>query len=121
MIKIVESKEFAKGLIQSFWQSYAQVFFSENRVLAFILITVSFFNIDAGVGGALSTIVTNAVALAVGLNSEYVKKGVFGYNSLLVGLGIGLSFQLTVISLILILFASLLTLLFTIFFQGVLG
>ena len=76
-----------------FLNSYTQVFFSDNRVFAIILLLVSFLDLYAGLCGALSIIISNLLARGMGFNDWLIGKGYYGYNPLLVGLGFGLTFQ----------------------------
>ncbi len=103
---------------EGFLNSYSQIFFSDNRWLAFLLLLVSFLDPYAGTGGALSVIISNLAAQSLGFHSFYIRKGYYGYNSLLVGLGFGLTFNLGAAWFLLIFVAALLTLLFTIAIQG---
>ncbi len=82
---------------------------------------VSFFDVWAGIAGLISVIITNVAAYAIGFNSFNIKNGYYGFNTLLVGLGIGIQFVPSTEMYILVFFASLLTLLLTVAFEGILG
>ncbi len=101
--------------------SYSQVFFSSNTVLASILLLVSFFDYTAGISGLLAVMVGIFLAQTMDMDKASIRLGMFSFNNLLVGLGIGLYFQLSIILLIVVVFASVLTSFFTITLQGVLG
>jgi urea transporter len=101
--------------------SYALVFFSNNQVFAWILLIVTFFDYIAGLAGLLAILISNSVAWLAGLNVEKIRKGYYGFNSLLVGLGLGLFFAATPEFLVILIFSSLLTLLLTITLEGVIG
>ena len=75
--------------------SYALVFFSNNRAFAWILLIVTFFDYISGLAGLVSIIISNSVAWLAGLNIDKIRKGYYGFNSLLVGLGLGLFFAAT--------------------------
>ncbi len=105
---------------EGFLNSYSQIFFSDHRWLAFGLLLVSFLDPYAGMAGALSVIISNLTAQSLGFYSFYIRKGFYGYNSLLVGLGFGLTFSQGPAFYLLIFVAALLTLLFTIAIQGIL-
>lgn len=113
-----ELKNILKIQGEGFLNSYSQVFFSDNRWLAILLLIVSFLDPYAGIAGALSVIVSNLTARSMGFYTFYITKGYYGYNSLLVGLGFGLTFNPGPAFYLLLLAASLLTLLFTIAIQG---
>ncbi len=97
------------------------VFFSKNPVFAAILLLISFFDPIAGLSGFLAVITSNLVAYLIGFNRYNILSGIYGFNSLLVGLGIGVYFQFSTELFILIVFASVLTLFLTLFFEGVIG
>ncbi|MUP40011.1 urea transporter [Labilibaculum euxinus] len=101
--------------------SYAQVFFSRNKAFAVLLLVVSFFDPWAGTAGLISILTANLVAGKMGFSSYYIKDGSYGFNSLLVGLGIGLYFQPGLEITVLVILSSILTLFICLFLQGVLA
>ena len=68
--------------------SYSQVFFSKSKVLAIFLVFISFFDYGAGIGGLLSVLAANLLGYLLGYNEYYLKNGFYGFNALLVGLGV---------------------------------
>ena len=108
---------FFSGIINS----YTQVFFSNNRIFAAILIIVSFFDFWAGTSGLFAVVISNAMAYLIGLNQTNIKKGYYGFNSLLVGLGFGIYYQPGVPFFVILAFAAMLTVLLTLWFEGVIG
>jgi urea transporter/murein DD-endopeptidase MepM/ murein hydrolase activator NlpD len=107
-----------KSHLEGFRNSYTQIFFSDNKWFAILLIGVSFMDIYAGLCGALSVIISNLLAQSMGFNDWLIRKGYYGYNSLLVGLGFGLTFHPGIPFFLLIPVSALLTFLFTVAFQG---
>ncbi|MDM8160927.1 urea transporter [Labilibaculum sp. K2S] len=101
--------------------SYAQVFFSRNKAFAVLLLVVSFFDPWAGTAGLISILTANLVAGKMGFSTYYIKDGSYGFNSLLVGLGIGLYFQPGLEIAVLVILSSILTLFICLFLQGVLA
>lgn len=99
--------------------SYAQVFFSRNKAFAVLLLVVSFFDPWAGTAGLISILTANLVAYKMGFSTYYIKDGSYGFNSLLVGLGIGLYFQPGLEIAVLVILSSILTLFICLFLQGV--
>ncbi|MCY1635977.1 urea transporter [Marinifilum sp. D737] len=99
--------------------SYAQVFFSRNKAFALLLLLVSFFDLWAGIFGLISIVTANVIAFIMGFPSVYIKDGTYGFNSLLVGLGIGLYFQPGIEITLLVVLSSVLTLFISLFLQGV--
>ena len=113
------------GKISTFFQgvlrSYSQVFFSESYWFAIPLIVVSFFNVSAGFCGLLSVLTANLAASFLKFDKLTTTKGFYGFNSLLVGLGLGYYYELTLLIIVFAIFSGFLTLLITIALQGVLG
>ena len=114
-------KAVSTPFLTSILNSYSQIFFSNNRLFAIILLIVSFFDLYAGLSGVIAVLITNGAASLIGFNKKNISAGFYGFNSLLVGLGIGITYQFTIEFFILLIFASLLTLLLTIMLEGVIG
>ncbi len=116
-IKMIKGNE----IVGSVLNSYSQVFFSSSKLLAVFLVVISFFDYGAGIGGLLAVMVANSLALFLGYNRYYFTTGLYGFNALLVGLGVGLFYEPSVEVFLLIAISSVLTFFLTIVFQGVLG
>jgi urea transporter/murein DD-endopeptidase MepM/ murein hydrolase activator NlpD len=104
--------------VEGFRNSYTQVFFSDHPGFALILLLVSFMDLYAGLSGVIAVILSNLLAQTMGFNEWLIRKGYYGYNSLLVGLGFGLTFHPGLVFFLLIPVAALMTFLFTVAFQG---
>ncbi|RLD60500.1 MAG: peptidase M23, partial [Bacteroidetes bacterium] len=103
---------------KSFINSYSQIFFTKNKTLGVILLVVSFFDFWTGFSGLLAVIATNIAANLLNFSKYNIKAGLYGFNSLLVGLAAGITFQPGIHVLIIIFFLSLLTLFITIALEG---
>ncbi len=114
-------KHTSEILLSSTLQSYAQIFFSNSAWFGIVLMIVSFFDVWAGLAGLFSVVATNVAAYLIGLNTFNIKNGYYGFNTLLVGLGIGMQFTPSLEMYLLVFFASLLTLLLTVVSEGVVG
>jgi len=114
-------KEFLKGCFEGILKSYSQIFFSDKKLFSIILILVSFADIYAGLAGILSVLVANITAVMMGLDRNVIKKGIYGYNSLLVGLSLGIFYSPGPVLFVLILLASILTLFISVSLHGVIG
>jgi urea transporter/murein DD-endopeptidase MepM/ murein hydrolase activator NlpD len=110
-----------RSFFQAIPNSYALIFFSNNQVFAWILIVVTFFDYISGMAGLLSIIISNLVAWLAGLNLDKIRRGYYGFNSLLVGLGLGLFFAATPEFLLILVFSALLTLFLTVALEGIIG
>ena len=109
------------SFVSSIVNSYTQVFFSNSRIFALVLITVSFFDFWAGLSGLIAIIVSNTMAYLIGFNRGNIKKGYYGFNSLLVGLALGVYYQPGPEFFIVLGFSSMLTLFLTLMVEGVIG
>jgi urea transporter len=110
-----------RSFFQGIPNSYALIFFSNNQVFAWILMIVTFFDYISGLAGLLSIIISNLVAWLAGLNLDKIRRGYYGFNSLLVGLGLGLFFSFTPAFLLILVFSALLTLFLTVALEGIIG
>jgi len=110
-----------KDILYSVLNSYSQIFFSTSKVLAAFLVLISFFDYGAGIGGLIAVAVANLLAYYLGYNTYFLKSGLYGFNSLLVGLGVGLAFQPSVELYVLVAISAITCFFLTIVFQGVLG
>ena len=109
------------SFVSSVLNSYTQVFFSDSRIFAVILIGVTFFDFWAGASGMIAVLVSNILAYLIGFSRIHIKKGYYGFNSLLVGLGLGVYYQPGMQYFIVLGFAALLTLFLTLWLEGVVG
>jgi urea transporter len=117
MIKKEDIRLFLAGIPNS----YSQVFFSDNRVFALILILITFFDFYTGLLGLLSVLTTNLTGFFLGFDRKIISKGLFGFNSLLVGLGLGIYFHPDILLIVVVVLAAILTLLISVTLQGVIG
>ena len=99
--------------------SYSQIFFSKNKILGILLLLVSFFDFWTGLGGLLAVLVSNQTAIWFKFNKLNIEKGLYGFNSLLVGLGTGIMFQPSLASLFLLIVLAIFTLFVTLTIEGV--
>jgi urea transporter len=108
---------FFKGILNS----YSQIFFSDSRLFAVLLVLVSFVDIYAGFAGIVSVLVTNMTGVLFGFDKRVITKGVYGFNSLLVGLCLGIYFTPGLLLTIIIILAAIMTLLIAVSMQGIIG
>lgn len=108
-------------ILKSVLLSYSQIFFSNNLWFAGILVMVSFFDLWGGLSGLLAVILANVMALMIGFNRANIKQGYYGFNALLVGLGIGVYYTPSVEFYFILVVAVLLTLFITVMLDGVIG
>ncbi len=107
--------------VQALLNSYTQIFFSNSLVFGALIMLVTFFDFWAGLSGITAVLVANGLAYIIGFNRFNIRSGYYGFNSLLVGLGIGVYFKPGLELFLVIAFAALLTLFITIALEGVIG
>jgi len=107
-----------KNIGNSLLNSYAQIFFSDGKLLGAILLLISFFNINAGISGLIAIAVSNLTAYLIGLNNQKIITGYYGFNSLLVGLGLGVFYNFSFAFILILIFAALLTFFITVVIEG---
>ncbi len=110
-----------KDILYSILNSYSQVFFSTSKTLSVFLVVISFFDYGAGMGGLVAVLIANLLAWGMGYNTFFLRSGLYGFNALLVGLGIGLFYQPSLQVFVLIAISALICFFLTVVFQGVLG
>jgi urea transporter len=98
--------------------SYSQVFFSRHKTFALLLILVTFFDWISGLSGLVAVVTANLAAIIMGFHRNSMSQGFYGFNSLLVGLGMGLFYQPGIEFFTVLVFASLFTFFLTIWLQG---
>ncbi|WP_443945703.1 urea transporter [Pedobacter sp. AW1-32] len=74
--------------------SYAILFFSQNKVFGVLLLIVSFFSPVAGIAGLVSVLSSLILLTTLGFCREEIKAGLFSFNALLLGIGFGTFFNL---------------------------
>ncbi len=114
-------KKFILNSGKSILNSYSQVFFSTNKVLAIILLIFSFFDIWLGISALISVLIANAVAYLLGYDRYSINQGLYGFNSLLTGLAIATFFAPSWKALLLVVLIAILTLFISIVLQGILA
>ncbi|MBN1159505.1 MAG: urea transporter [Bacteroidales bacterium] len=119
------SKYFKEDSLRIFFKgisnSYSQIFFSTNRLFAAIVLVVTFFDVYAGLFGLLAVVTTQIFAFALNFDKNIVARGLYGFNSLLVALGLGIYFEASPYLAVIVILAALLTLFISVMLQGVLG
>ncbi len=117
----MEYKQELKNIKNSILNSYSQIFFSDNNYYSLILVLVSFIDFYAGVSGVIAVLSANFTAKVLGFNQNKIIKGVYGFNPLLVGIGLGIYFKFSIILLLIIIIFSIFTLFINLALEGILG
>jgi urea transporter/murein DD-endopeptidase MepM/ murein hydrolase activator NlpD len=118
---IEQIKNYILLFLRSTLNSYSAIYFSENKLFAIILLGVTFFSPYAGLSGLIAVVAANLLAYLMGYNEFTITRGYYGFNSLLVGLGLGITFDPGLAFYFLLVCAAILTFFITIAMEGVIG
>jgi len=100
-------------------RAYPQILFSDNIFLGIVLLLVSFIDVNAGLAGLIVALVANFSAMSFGLDSIKIEKGLYAFNAVLAGLGIGMLYEQSLTLIIILIFAGLLCLALTVMSEGI--
>jgi urea transporter/murein DD-endopeptidase MepM/ murein hydrolase activator NlpD len=95
-------------MIKTVLLAYAQIFFSTRLFVGFLFLLATFVVPEQGAAGLAAVILSNLWARFLGFSEEDIKAGYFGYNGLLTGLALGLTYELNPPFFIMLLIAALL-------------
>lgn len=109
------------SLVPSVLNSYSVIFFFNNRFLGLILLLVSFFNFHAGLSGLIAVIATILIASLMGFDEVRLRQGIYSFNSLLAGIGMGTFFEPGAAYFVLLLLVVLFCLMISVTLGGWLG
>jgi urea transporter/murein DD-endopeptidase MepM/ murein hydrolase activator NlpD len=112
---------FRKIIVPAILNSYSVLFFFNNRLLAFVILMVTFFNPVAGLSGLIAVLATVLIANSMGFDKQKLKQGIYSFNALLVGIGMGTVFEPGPVFFILLLLAALASLILSVILSGWLG
>lgn len=101
--------------------SYAQVFFSDKRWFGILLLLTSFIDRYSGLAGLIAVITANMAAEVIGLNRFNIRRGYYGFNAVLTGLGLGIIYTPSWQFYFILIAVAVLVLFITIAFEGILG
>lgn len=101
--------------------SYAVLFFSNNKLFALLLLIVSFFNLYAGLAGLVAVLFAILFSYSAGLNKSSLIKGTYSYNALIIGIGMGSVYHFNVAFWLLLLVVVILSVVLSLIFQNQLG
>jgi urea transporter len=94
--------------------SYSVIFFFNNKLLAIALLLVTFFNFYAGLSGLLAVLLTVMIANLLGFDKTQLKRGLYSFNALLTGIGMGTFFDPGLVFFSLLILAALITLILSV-------
>lgn len=75
--------------LDAFLLSYSRILFSDSRILGLFIIVSTLIIPSHGVCGILGALFANFWAYILGVDRQSIQKGIFGFNGVLTGLGLG--------------------------------
>ena len=102
-----------KFFLRSVLLSYGQIFFSYRPWFSALLLVVTFFNWQVGLGGLMGVIIANVTAIHLKYNRDHIGNGYYGFNALLVALEVSYFFQPNFACVLLLLVMIIATVLLT--------
>lgn len=108
---------FGEGLSNS----YAQVFFSDNKGFGIALLVVTFIDVYVGLAGLLAASTALITAKSLGFYEANLRQGFYGFNALLLGIGLGIYFDPGLILFLLVFLSGILAVFISVTLEGVLG
>lgn len=98
--------------------SYNQVFFSDSRWFALALFAASFTDVYIGISGLSAVLIALVTGKALGFHQDKMSNGTYTYNVLLVGLTMGAYFRLNAVFFVVLVLASFITLLLSVWLSA---
>lgn len=80
---------FKSTIFPGILNSYSIIFFLNNKFFASVLLIVSFFNFYAGLSGLYTVLFTLPLGSSMHLDKATLRTGVYSFNGLLTGIGMG--------------------------------
>jgi len=114
-------KDKVEPFIEGAFNAYSEVFFSDSKVFGVILVAITFFDWPLGVAGLMSVVVANTTANLLGFDKYHIRRGYYGFNALLAGLGLSLYYEPSAVLFLILLAAALFSLFITVGLKGFLG
>lgn len=114
-----------KEIIDRQWHgilySYSQIFFARSSWYGVLLLLASFVNPVIGISGLLAVLITNIMADIFTLNPRTIREGAYGFNSAMVGMGLGSLFEMNAVFFLMLFMMSALCLILAIGLHGFLS
>ena len=95
-------KDTLKYYLNAIISSYAEILFLQNAKYGVILLFISFFNVNVALSGLIAIVSILVFARFIRMEVAFLENGFYLYNPPLVGMSIGYLFEVSFVSLILI-------------------
>jgi len=118
---MIAIKNKIKSVAEGVFNAYSEVFFSNSKVFGGVLFAITFLDWHLGVAGIMSVLIANGAAYFMGFDEYRIRRGYYGFNALLTGLGLSMYYEPGMELALIIVVAALLSLFITIGLKGFLG
>lgn len=102
------------ALVRTLLRSYSEILFLNGTGIGAVMFLATLLHPQAALTGLLSVLTAYGCARLFGMGRQFLESGFYTYNPLLVGLGLGYSLQLSWMTAMFVVSASILTLVLTI-------
>ncbi len=109
---------FKNTIFPGILNSYSIIFFLNNKFFAVVLMIVSFFNFYAGLSGLYAVVFSLLLGSSMQLDKTTLRSGVYSFNGLLTGIGMGTFFDPGIVFFSLLTLATLLSLFLSVSIGG---
>lgn len=105
----------------SILNAYSSLFYSYNKLFGLLLLLASFFYPASGIAGLVGIFTAMLLARIFRYDKALVLDGTLTFNSMMVGVGLGIMFECNVVMLVCVVLAASIAFLFTVLAWNVLG
>lgn len=114
-------RRFGKWFLESVLNAYSMVLFTSKKRAGLVLLFATFLDPFSGISGLLGVLFTNIISSYLGVYKEKIRKGLYGFNGLLLGLALNLYHEPSIYLYLVLLASCLLLVILTIWLEGSLG
>ncbi len=108
-----------KYWFSSILNSYSQIFYSLNKVLALTILLTTFFTPHLGLSGLFAVVLVNVTAYLIGINRTLIEEGLYGFNALLLGLFLGFQYEVNSTFVLLFIVSQMMLLIISVWLFGI--
>ena len=108
-----------KYWVNAILNSYSQIFYSVDKVLALVILLITFFTPHLGLTGLSAVVLINSIAYLTGINRHLIGEGLYGFNALLLGLFLGFQYEINAAFVLLFLVAIVMLLIISVWLHGI--
>jgi len=114
----VLKEHFSNTILPAVLNSYSVIFFFNNRFFSLVLLLVTFFNPVAGLSGLAAATATVLIADRMGFDKALLRQGIYSFNALLAGIGMGTMYEPGIVFSALLMLVSVISLLISVTLGG---